>query len=248
MSEIGNEDQLTAQGQELDDFDVEGHGLKEVAIGLSAASVVATGIGATALALDNPIPGTTAGIQATVAGVQKDVDNQRAYAERLAGGVVEQAGETAGGALRDVDRLSAWADRTVATTTNPMTQRVDAELTAATELAQQTVADTSELAGRALQDPIGTTDRVLDTAVSAAREIRDDALNTTRDAVATAERTVDAGVTTAEQATADVAETALSTVGDVQELVDPRAGATMDEESVTVQVGAAGTTITVSTG
>ena len=53
---------------------------------------------------------------------------------------------------------------------------------------------------------------------------------------------------TAEQTAADAAETALSTAGTAQELVNPQASVHMDDEGVTVQVGAAGTAVTVTTG
>jgi hypothetical protein len=91
MTDIANEQQLAAQGEELDDFDVEGHGLKEIALGLSAATIVAGGAGATALALDNPLPGTTSGARAAVSGLQADVEEQRAWAERVA----DRAGDLA---------------------------------------------------------------------------------------------------------------------------------------------------------
>lgn len=259
MSEISNEDQLTAQGEELDDFDVEGHGLKEIALGLSAASIVAGGVGATALALDNPIPGTTAGVQATVAGAQKDVQSQRDWAERLAGNTAERAGEAAEGALSDVNRLSAWADRTVTTTTTPVTQRVDATVAEATAMAEQTIEETTQLAHRVVDDPIGTTDRIVDRTITTVRETRDEAVTTAKDtvvvveqtaatAVTTAQQTAGTAVTTAGQAAGEAAETALSAAGDVQELVNPQASVHIDEEGATVQAGAAGVTVTISHG
>lgn len=68
MSEISNQN-TTAQDEELDDFDVEGLGLKDVAVaaaGLTAAGTIAGGAGAAAMAVDNPVPGTTAGADAVV--------------------------------------------------------------------------------------------------------------------------------------------------------------------------------------
>lgn len=61
---------------EIDEFDVEGHGLREVAMGLSAATAIAGCAGAAALALDNPLPGTTSGARAAAAGVQQDVQRR----------------------------------------------------------------------------------------------------------------------------------------------------------------------------
>lgn len=70
---------------EIDELDVEGHGLREVAIGLSAATAIAGGAGAAALALDNPLPGTTSGARAAVAGAQQDVQEHADWAVRTAG-------------------------------------------------------------------------------------------------------------------------------------------------------------------
>jgi hypothetical protein len=44
------------------------------------------------------------------------------------------------------------------------------------------------------------------------------------------------------------AERALDTASDAYGLVDPRADVQMDDSGTTVQAGAAGTTVTVSTG
>lgn len=237
MSEITNEQQLTAQGEELDDFDVEGHGLKEIALGLSAATIVAGGAGATALAMDNPLPGTTSGARTTVTGVQDDVRDQRAWAERVATGALDRTGEQVGSTVREADRLTTWAGTTVTTTTTPVI-----------EDANQAVAETTDLAEQAVADPVGSTDRAVDNAMKAARDTRDGAVVTAKDTATRTERTVATTVTTAGETAADAAELATSTAGEVHETVDPQASVQMDEEGATVQAGAAGKTVTVSTG
>ena len=248
MSEIANEEQLATQGEELDDFDVEGHGLKEVALGLSAATIVAGGAGAAALAMDNPLPGTTSGAQRVVAGAQHDVENRRLWAERVGADALRTAGDTAGDVTRGADRTVTWAGSTATRTTAPVVAQVDAAAAAALDLADRTVADATGLATETAADPIGTTDRIVDETMVVARDTRDGAAGTANQAVTTAEKAVGDTATTAGQAVGDAAELATTTAGDVQAIADPRADVEMDDEKTTVQAGAAGTTVTVSTG
>lgn len=246
MSEIDST--APAQGAELDDFDVEGHGLKEIALGLSAATIVAGGAGATALAMDNPVPGTTSGAHAVIAGASADVESRRVWAQGMTDRMTDRAVGYVTETLRDVQQASDELTTMVTTTTSPVLEDVDA-----------TAKDAADLAQEAADDPIGTTDRIVDEAIVAARDARDQAVLTAKDAVATADKTAAAAVKTAEQTAADALVTAQqkadeattlagSTVVTVQQTVDPKADVETGEGGTTVQVGAAGVTVTVSTG
>lgn len=248
MTEIVNEEQLTTQGEELDDFDVEGHGLKEIALGLSAATIVAGGAGAAALAMDNPMPGTTSGARQTVAGAQQDVQDRTLWAERVAGDALTTADGTIERTLRSAERTVTFATTTVTTTTAPVLADVDALVDGTTEVAQRAVADTVDLAEQTVADPIGTTDRAVDAAMVTARDTMVTARATRDAAMATAGQTADTAVKTATTTAKEATDLATTTVGNVQEVLDPEADVQMDDGGATVHVGVAGASVTVSTG
>jgi hypothetical protein len=223
MSEIPNKSE---QPQELDDFDVEGHGLKEVALGLSAAGIVAGGAGAASLALDNPLPGTTAGVQAAVAGVHSDVDERLTWTQGAAAGAFATAGAAATDVQQLADRTGTFAVSTATTTAQPVVDIATGAVTAATDLA-----------GAAAADPIGTSDRLVDETLQTVRDTRGEAIATATDAVERVEQTASTAVTTVGQ-TADAAVAA----------VDPQVGVESEEGETTVSVSAAGKSVTVQTG
>ena len=247
MSEISNQPSA-AQGEELDDFDVEGHGLKEVALGLSAATVMAGGVGAAAMALDNPLPGTTAGVQAVASGAYSDAEHRLTWAQGVTTGAVNQAGAAVDDVQQLADETALYAtttaveaaDETVAfatTTVQPVKDQVDATAAEATALAQT-------IAG----DPIGTTDRLVDKAVVTVRDARDSAIATVNTAPETVNSAASSVVTIVSQATGDVERLAHSTIEQAQATVDPQVEASTGSEGTTVTVGAAGTSVTVSAG
>ena len=228
------------QAQELDDLDVEGHGLKEVALGLSAATIVAGGAGAASLALDNPLPGTTSGISTAVAGVHGDVDDTLTRTQGVASGAVT----TAGTAIDDVERLADRTGSFAISTTTPVADR-------AISVATGAVGDVTDLAGDVVSDPIGTTDRAVDAALMTARDTRDDAVDTAGTTASTAVRIADRTTTTATgtatDAAGDAASLATSTATEVHSTLDPSVGIQQDDGGTSVSVGAAGTTVTVDT-
>lgn len=91
----GNDDTLHPD----DEFDVEGHGFKEVAVGLTAAGVMASGAYA-AVNMANVAPGTTGGAGALVAGVQDDVADRTPWLQQTTTAPTEVGGELAVGIAR----------------------------------------------------------------------------------------------------------------------------------------------------
>lgn len=259
MSEISNESTAAAQGAELDDFDVEGHGLKEIALGLSAATIVAGGAGATALAMDNPAPGTTRGVHELVRGASGDVRDRAQWATGMAERTNERATTYVADTLRGVQQLTDEVTTIVTTTTSPVLTEVDAKVADATLLAQQ-----------AAEDPIGTSDRKLDEAMTLYRDTRDQAVITAKDGVATLDKAAAEGVKTAEQTAKDGVKTAEQTANDgvkaaadaaagattlatstldsVQKTLDPKVQVETGEGGTTIHAGAAGTSVTVTHG
>ena len=225
------------QAQELDDLDVEGHGLKEVALGLSAATIVAGGAGAASLALDNPLPGTTSGISTAVAGVHGDIDDTLTRTQ----GVSSQTLVTAGAAVDDVQRLADRTGSFAISTTTPVADR-------AISVATGAVGDVTDLAGDVVSDPIGTTDRVVDAAITTARDTRDNALKTVSSTATTAVDTADRAAATATETAGEATSLATSTATQVHTTLDPSVGIQQNEAGGTsVSVEAAGTTVTVDT-
>lgn len=232
MTDISN--QGTDQPQEVDDFDVEGHILKEVAV---AATLLAGGAGATSLALDNPLPGTTSGAQSVVAGVHSDVDDRVTWAQGVAAGPLA----TAAGAVADAQAAVDDAASVAVTTATPVVGSVT-----------DTVTRTTELAGEVVADPIGTSDRVVDESVQTVRETRDKALVTAKDAAGTAVTTatgaIGAAVDTAGGAVGTTTTVATSTAQSAYDLVDPTVEIGNEEGKTSASVGAAGKTVRVEVG
>jgi len=222
MNEI-NEQTTDAQPEELDDFDVEGHGLREVALTLGAATVVASG--ASALALDNPAPNTTRGADAAIAGIQSDVTDRVAWADGVAGGVVRDAGTQIDGAAR----LAGTTADSAVTAVRPIGDQATAVVT-----------DATTLAGEVASDPVGSSDRLVDRAVSDVRETRDGALRTADQEVSNA-TTLASGVVSG--AVSDVDRTA----ADALRTLNPTAEVEQGDDGTTVKAGAAGKTVTVTT-
>lgn len=155
MSNISDLTTTAPQGEELDDFAAENHGLKEIALGLSAASIVAGGAGAMSLTLDNPLPGATAGVQPAVSGAQ-------AEAQRTADGVqgvTDRALDRAGSEVHDLQSLADRSVTFVATTAVPVVDLAPVQAQEAVHLATQVAAD-----------PIGAGDGIVDGGLSAARD------------------------------------------------------------------------------
>jgi hypothetical protein len=222
----------TAQPEELDDFDVEGHGLRELALGSLSAATIVAGTAGVAMSMDNPLPGTTGGAQAAVAGVQADVDHRAAWAQGVTYDAVDRVDDTAVATLETAGELAA---------------AVQADVRAATDPA-------IEIAVQVAQDPIGTTDRTVDRAIHTTRDARDEALATADRTVADATRLAAATVTAAQETADDGVNTAdataaqaLTAVGDAYNRVDPKAEINTDD-GISAQIHVAGKTVTVSAG
>jgi hypothetical protein len=247
MSEISNGNTVSAQGEELDDFDVEGHGLKEIALGLSAASIVASGAGAAALAMDNPAPGTTSGAQTVVAGVQSDLDERRGWAV----GVGDRAVDFAGSTTQDVQRTTDRTVTVVTTTVTPVTDLANAAVSDVSAIAGDAVADASDLANRTVANPIGTADRAVDSTMVVARETRDNALITATDAVSKADKAAADAVTLVGETADSGVRTARNTPREAQQIVDqadPSADVQMKDGGVQAEAHVAGTSVSANSG
>lgn len=232
MSEISNQT-TGAQGEELDDFDVEGHLIKEVAL---VAGILAGGAGA-ALAVDNPAPGTTNGVRAVVSGAYDDTKNRLTWSQEVTSTAVKAASTTLGDAHE-------FADRTGATVINAAGET----LAPVVDDAGVAVGQATQLAGEAAEDPIGTTDREVDSAIKTVRDTRDDAIAAAKDAADTADRAAAAAITAAGETADDAVVIAQSTADGVYSTADPRAEGSVGPDGATVTVGAAGKSVTVQAG
>lgn len=204
---------------EVDDLDVEGHGMKEVALGLSAATIVASGAAA-ALAVDSPIGGTTSGAR----------------------GVVAAADRAASGAQDDVQSALTFTTGTVDATAG----RSIAAVTPVGNLAVDVAVDAVDATMRVASDPIGSTDRLTDAAISDARNLRDAAVQATDDAAAnattSAHRTAQETTTAAGSTAATLADSTTRTASDAASS-PVGANASSNNGSTSASVTAAGVTV-----
>lgn len=230
-----------------DALDVEGHGFKEVAIGLTAAGVVVTGASA-AMAMSNPAPGTSNGVHAVVGGVQDDTTGRTDWIARTTLAPSAQVNDKA------TDAIGAAS---VGTPQTPTTSR--------------RIGGVEPVVSEATGDPMGWSDRQSDHWVSDARDVRDSTISgatqfaadtntTARQTAASAGETLDATQATAGQ-TADgtkatagqkvdstrttAGQTVDSTQGTVSQ-VSPKASADLKGRHATAQAG--GATVTADVG
>jgi len=230
MNEI-HEQTTDAQPEELDDFDVEGHGLREVALTLGAATVVASGASA-ALALDNPAPNTTRGADAAIAGIQRDVTDRATWADGVAGGVVRDAVTQIDGAAR----LAGTTADSAVTALRPIGDQATGVVTQATTLA-----------GDVASDPVGSSDRLVDGAVSDVRATRDGAVSTVNQEVSNATTLAFGVVSDTDRAVSGTVSGVDRTAAEALRTVSPTAEVEHGDEGTTVKAGAAGKTATVTT-
>ena len=163
---------------EVDDLDVEGHGMREVALGLGAATIVASGAGA-ALAM-NPTSGTsgtTTGVSGVVAAAQAAAGGVASDAMTLTGAASETAVDTAQHGITALDPIGQQAQLLLAD--------ADATTQAATQRAEQIAAD-----------PFEEVDRLHDQVVKDVRALRDGALTTAGTTIVEAQAAAHSAVTT----------------------------------------------------
>lgn len=229
---------LDGRATEVDDLDVEGHGMREVAIGVSAAAIVASGAGA-AFAMDgaSSTKGTTQGIGGIVAaaesagaGISSDVAN-------LTGAAAETGGNTAHKAIRATDPITAQAQLMLADTH---------------DVGQAAVDRVNQVAN----DPVEETDVIVDQAMKDARDLRDATKKTAEAQLSEAQAKAHDAATQAVTAAQQTASQAVTTTGTTAKTATDAANAAVAQASDTakkalgedagVKVGHSGGTTTAS--
>lgn len=204
---------------EVDDLDVEGHSMKDVALGLSAATIVASGA-ATTLGIDSPLGGTTSGAR----------------------GIVAAADRTGSGAQDDVHSALTFTTNAAGATVATGIATVTPVGNLAVDVASDTVSSTMRIAS----NPVEETDRIADAAIADARNLRDAALQVSTDAAAnataSAQQTAEQTRTAAESTAVTVAQSITTTATTVA--TQPvGASASSNDGSTTISATAAGITV-----
>lgn len=230
---------------EVDDLDVEGHGMKEVALGLSAASLVTAGGGVALASGEAPAGGTGArgvAAQQLAEGARGDLRGDVATAKRVADravqrgtGVVTPIGTQAQGALAHV---VTYAGSTAGTMSGAV----------------------SATAHTVVSDPMGSTDAAVDRAMRDARVLRDSTIGTAGSAAAGGVKLVGATATgaqaTAQAAAGQLAERAGEAAESTAERAAQATGSTMttakevlaEDAGASVERSDGTTTATVTAG
>lgn len=207
----------TQDAPEIDELDdVEGHGLKEVVVGLSAAAVLGGGVASAASSIP-PIgdglktPGAAA---AVVQGAQDDVGT-------ITAPVVTQ-----------VDRTVASTTSTTAKTLAGATTVAKGAVTTIDNLAADTITQAGDLVREVASDPVGyATDATRPTVQkvdSTADRTIDLTVSTVQDATATVDATLDSAFSTASTTLKVITATADSTAATTTDIVLGLQGSDVD--------------------
>lgn len=219
----------TTPAPEVDDFDVEGHGLREVAIGVSAATLLATGSAATLAHADSdPFKRTLKAAGGLVTAVQQDV-------RQLSDDALATAGEAARTAGSEVGKARVTASDAARDAVVTVGQTGDA----ARQIADSAVTQVGDTTRPVLTDPVRWSDGVVDRTVAETRATRDQAVRLTISTAETAQKTVaevpETLETTATNAASTVAETAdLSVEAQTEDGASASVGAAGHRATVTV--------------
>lgn len=209
----------TQDALEIDELDdVEGHGLKEVVVGLSAAAVLGGGVASAASSIP-PIgdgmktPGAAA---AVVQGVQDDVGTVTAP-------VAKQVDRTVAGAQGTATTTVAGAQGTVATTYAGAAAVAKGAVTTVDDLAADTITQVGGTVRDVASDPDGyATDATRPTvqkAGSTADRTIDLTVTTVKDTAATVDATLDSALSTAATTLKVVTATADSAAATTTDIV-----------------------------
>lgn len=208
MSDNASTTDVTALGQPDDDFDVEAHGMREMAIGLSAATVVAGSAGAAAACMD--FGGEPEPQRLPLAAPSAPSVNDHRLAQPA--DLVDRAVDRAGVSVVDVQRAAGGSATLLVGVGKPGSHQSSYAM--------------------------GQVDRTTDEALRTARELRDSTLKTATDVAASTAATA--------QATAhDTADRAAEVAREAWKTLNPRASVSRHGSGATVQVSAAGKSVTI---